>query len=107
MGFSEFLDRVTQPLRTSTEDSIRECKADPSKCLTQLMLDGAVIVLAYAALLYLVDGKQLAVPRALKFYVMFVVLAYVLRYLDVDFADQITRVAGFQLGTKLFLTMAT
>ena len=70
------------------------------------MIDGAVIVLAYAMLLYLVDGASLQPWRAAKFYALFLVLAYALRYLDVDFQEQLTRVAGFQLGTKLFSAMA-
>ena len=93
-------------VRSSTEKALKDCKDHPRKCFRQLLIDGAVIVLAYAMLLYLVDGTALNPMRAAKFYGLFLVLAYVLRYLDVDFQEQLTRVAGFQLGTKLFSAMA-
>lgn len=96
------LDWITQ----STEESLKECKKDPGKCVSQLLLDGAVIILAYALLAYVVDGTILSATKALKFYALFMLLTFVLRWLDVDFQDQITRVAGFQLGTKLFMSMA-
>lgn len=70
------------------------------------MLDGLLIVFSYALLVYLVDGKHLHYGRAAMFYLLFLVLAYAFRYLDVDFQEQLTRVAGFQIGTKLFSAMA-
>jgi hypothetical protein len=102
-----FLDFLLTPLRESTEEAVHQCKEKPGKCARQLLLDGLVIVLAYAFLLYVVEGKVLAWVRGVKFYVLFLFVAFVLRYLDVDFQDQLTRVAGFQLGTKLFAAMAT
>lgn len=106
MGFGEFLDSVTGTFKNSTEQSLKDCSATPGKCVGQLMLDGLVIVAAYSLLLYVVDGQALVARKALKFYALFLFLAFVLRYLDVDFQDQLTRVAGFQLGTKLFMTLA-
>lgn len=99
MGLFDFL-------KNSTEQSLENCKEHPKKCLTQLMIDGLVIVLSYGMLVYLVDGRTLCPVKAAKFYVLFLVLAYAFRYLDVDFQEQLTRVAGFQVGTKLFMAMA-
>lgn len=89
----------------STEQTLKECRQHPSKCLAQLMLDGAVIVASYALLTYLLDGRSLQWDRVARFYGLFLFLAFVFRYLDVDFQEQLTRVAGFQLGTKLFLAL--
>ena len=99
MGFLDLLNK-------STEQSVKECRTDPAKCLAQLMADGAVIIASYSLLLYVVDGQMVAWPKALKFYGLFLLLAFVFRYLDLDFQEQLTRVAGFQIGTKLFLAMA-
>lgn len=100
MGLFDFL-------KNSTEQSLKECKANPRKCFAQLLLDGLVIIASYGSLVYLVDGKMVDPLKALKFYGLFLVIAYVFRYLDVDFQEQLTRVAGFQVGTKLFMAMAS
>lgn len=92
-------------VRSSTEQHLKKCKEQPGKCLSQLLLDGVVIIAAYALLLWAVEGGTLQVSKAVKFYVLFIGLAFVLRYLDVDFQEHLTRVAGFQLGTKLFLAL--
>lgn len=99
MGLFDFM-------RTSTEQSLKNCKEHPKKCFRQLVIDGLVIVLSYGMLLYLVDGRPLDPIKAAKFFVLFLALAYAFRYLDVDFQEQLTRVAGFQVGTKLFMAMA-
>lgn len=83
-----------------------ECKDDTKKCVSQLALDGVVIVATYALLLWVVDDSVLAWTKALKFYVLYMFLAFVFKYLGVDFQDQLTRVAGIQLGSKLFMAMA-
>lgn len=83
-----------------------DCRKEPGKCTAQIVVDGAVIIFAYAVLLYAVEGAMLPWRRALKFYGLFVFLAFLLRYVNVDFQEQLTRVAGFQLGTKLFMSMA-
>jgi hypothetical protein len=97
---------VYNPFANSTEDALKECREKPAKCLSHLALDAAVIVAAYGFLVWAVDGARLSPTKALKFYALFMVVAFVLRYLDVDFQDQLTRVAGFQIGTKLFMAMA-
>lgn len=89
-------------LVNSTEKALKDCKDHPRKCFRQLLIDGAVIVMSYGLLVFLLDGKILEVKRTVTFYGLFLLLAYAFRYLDVDFQEQLTRVAGFQIGTKLF-----
>ena len=91
--------------KQSTEQSLKECREHPARCFKQLLVDGLVIIASYALLLYLVDGRTIEWARAAKFYALFLVLAFVFRLLDVDFQEQLTRVAGFQLGTKLYLAL--
>lgn len=90
----------------STEANLKGCAQQPQKCARQLALDGAVIIASHALLVFLLDGKMLEWRRALTFYALFMVLAFAFRMLDVDFQEQLTRVAGFQLGTKLFGALA-
>lgn len=92
-------------LKQSTEQSLKECQKQPTRCFRQLLLDGLVIISSYSLLLYLVDGRVVDVRRAVTFYALFLVLAFAFRWLDVDFQEQLTRVAGFQIGTKLFAAL--
>lgn len=94
-------------LRESTEGNLKQCKEHPRKCFRQLLVDGLLIVASYGLLTYLLDGKALDPRRALAFYVLFLALALAFRYMDVDFQEQLTRVAGFQIGTKLFGALTT
>lgn len=89
----------------STEHNLQGCKDHPGRCARQLATDGLVIVASYALLAYLVDGKVVQLSRAATFYGLFMLLAFAFRALDVDFQEQLTRVAGFQLGTKLMLAL--
>lgn len=107
MGLAEFWNSVASSFKNSSEDTLKACRDNPAKCIGQLMLDGLVIIAAYALLVWVVDSQCLTLRKAATFYAMFIFLAFVLRYLDVDFQDQLTRVAGFQLGTKLFMALAT
>jgi hypothetical protein len=94
-----------ETIKNSTEQAVKECKKDPKKCVRQLLLDGVVIVASYGLLLYLVEGRTLAWTNIARFYAVFLVIAFVFRYLDLDFQEQLTRVAGFQVGTKLFMLL--
>lgn len=91
--------------RQSTEQTLKECRKHPAKCLRQLAVDGFIIVASYAVLLYAVDGKAVQWRRVATFYALFMMLAFVFHSLDVDYQEQLTRVAGFQLGTKLFAAL--
>jgi hypothetical protein len=102
----EALRSVTAPFTNSTEQTLKECDRHPGKCLRQLLVDGAMIVIAYMVLLYAVDGQALGWRKAGKFYALFLGLAFVFRLLDLDYQDQLTRAAGFQLGSKLFMALA-
>lgn len=89
----------------STQQWLKGCKDRPTKCFRQLLVDGAVIISSFSVLSYLVDGTVVQWDRALKFYALFLAVAFVFRYLDVDFQENLTRVAGFQIGSKLFATL--
>ena len=74
--------------------------------MTKTLGEGLVIIVAYMMLLLVVEGKHLKWQNAAKFYALFVGLSLLFRWLDIELQDQLTRVAGFQLGTKLFFALA-
>jgi hypothetical protein len=99
------LSSLLDVVRTSTEQHLRQCKDHADKCARQLALDGLVIIASYALLLYLLEGEVVPWRRAATFYALFVALAFVFRWLDLGLYEQLTRVAGFQIGTKLFAAL--
>lgn len=82
------------------------CREHPLSCLREMVLDGAVIVIAYALLAYTIEGKSVDGCRAVLFLSLYVGLSFGLRYMNLEFGEQLSRVVGFQLGNKLFTCLA-
>lgn len=111
----DWLNSLFKPFLSSTQQSTTSraslggppsCRQDPRKCLAQLMMDGLVIICAYAMLTHFIEGKTLDAEKTITFYTLFVGLSFSLKWMDVEFGDQLARVVGFQLGTKLFGALA-
>ena len=92
---------------TSSEETDQDasCTSDVRVCLRRTLVDGGAIIAAYAVILYATDGVMPSPHKVIKFYLLFAALAFLFRLLDADL-DQLTRVAGFQLGLKLFGVLA-
>jgi hypothetical protein len=91
-----------KPIATTVDEEVDEsCGSNLGACMQRTLLDGAAIVLAYAVIVYVTDGKVLGACKIAKFYALFVALAFMFRFVGADL-DQLTRVAGFQVGLKLF-----
>ena len=85
-----------------------DARKTPLKCLGRVLLDAAVIVGAYAALSFALDkGSSVSLDATATFVAVFVPIAYAIKALDMEYHDQLARVAAFHLGTKVFnvLTM--
>ena len=85
--------------------SNQKCDDDLEKCMGKTLVDGLVIVLAYAIVAYAVEGRMLDLTKVVKYYGLFVALAFIFRYVNADM-NQLTRVAGVQVALKLFGVMA-
>lgn len=86
---------------TAGEEEEETCGQDLTQCMRRTLVDGVAIIVAYSVIVYATEGKMLSTPAVLKFYGLFVALAFLFRFMNADM-DQLTRVAGFQLGLKLF-----
>lgn len=80
----------------------------PGKCLGRIVMDALIIAGAYAALsVALGNSSAVSVDGTVTFFVVFIPLAYFLKLLDVEWHDQLSKVAAFQLGIKVFNTLST
>ena len=103
MGAKEAL--AVKPLAATDDAPRAPCAGDYARCVRKAALDGLALLLGYALLVAAVDGKPPRARAMAKFYGLFIALALLFRWMDVD-VDQLTRVAGFQLGIKLFQVLA-
>lgn len=87
-------------------DNDTNCKDDPGKCLRQVIVDGIVFAALYAALTQLVDKQWPSPDGIVGFVAIWVPIAFIVKVMHLEYADQLARVIGFQLGTKLFSIMS-
>lgn len=75
----------------------------PRTLLRTALLEACLVLGSFAALSLALDhGASLAPTNAALFLALFVPLSYLLKALDVEYSDQLVRVALFQMGIKLF-----
>jgi len=100
------MDTQTQMLKVeplaATDDQGPDtpCGSDAMQCLKRTLIDGAAIVAAYGIILYAAEGKLPPWTKIAKFFILFIALVFLFREMGHEL-DQLTRVAGFQLGMKL------
>lgn len=92
------------PSKTTCPDG--ECWHNPWKCLRGVLLDACVIAGAYAALAVALDnGISVTSDGLLTFVAIFVPLTFIIKALNLEYGDQLPRVALFHLATKVFNVM--
>lgn len=84
-----------------------DCRRKPWVCLRAAALDAAIIMSVSVALaLALNTGATVSREGLLTFAAIFVPVGFALRVFDVEYSDQLPRVALFHLSTKIFNAMA-
>lgn len=89
------------------EDSNTCSPERPWKCLWRVAMDALVIVGVYGLLTMLIEERAPRLDALVTFLSLFVPIGFGLHMMKLDYADQLVRVAGFQLGTKIFATLTT
>jgi hypothetical protein len=104
---------TTTTVRESTKD-IFNLDEDPSSSsekaytiLWKVSVDALVIVTVYAFLTIIIEETMPNIDAVLTFLSLFIPIGFGLKLFSLDFAEQLVRVAGFQLGTRIFLTLAS
>ena len=76
--------------------------------MRSVLLDASVIAGTYAVLALALDkGSSLSLDGALTFFAVFVPLAFGIKALNLEYSDQLPRVAFFHLATKIFNVLAS
>lgn len=84
-----------------------DCRRKPVTCLRAAAMDAAIIMGVYVALAMALDkGATVSRDGLLTFAAIFVPVGFALRAFDVEYSDQLPRVALFHLATKIFNVMA-
>ena len=101
------LDRL---LKSSTKKTYDNCKAAPGLCAQQIVLDGLVLVAMYMMALYLIDGVkptwEYVRTHVVKYMTLFIATSFVLRFMEVDFADALSRGAAVFIAAKFLSALA-
>lgn len=86
-----------------------DCRRKPWTCLRAAVTDAAIIMGVSVVLALALDsskGGGVSREGLLTFAAIFVPLGFALRAFDVEYSDQLPRVALFHLATKIFNVMA-
>lgn len=86
----------------STQKNTETCRSHPGKCLGQVSFDGIVIVAIYSLLTYVMNKQGLSMDASLTFLSLWIPLQFIFKSLDLEYSDQLARVAGWTIGNKLF-----
>lgn len=93
------MDWIAEALRSS------DCKRSPVACLKQVARDGAIFVLIFSVLSLSIDNKYPEINSLAEFMVLYVPVVFFLRAMDMEYAEQFGRVAGWLLAQKMFGVM--
>ena len=98
---------IEKLVSNSTQKNTESCRSHPGKCLGQVVFDGLVIVAIYAILTWVLNQDVVSADASLTFLSMWIPVNYILKALDLEYSDQLARVAGWTLGNRLFSILTT
>lgn len=93
-------------LEKSTDSNTANCKVNPGMCLWQCCIDGVVFASLFTAVSFLIDHRAPDVNSIFTFLSIWVPTLFLLKALDLEYSDQLARVAGWSLGSKMFSALA-
>ena len=77
------------------------CHERPWPCLQQLVIGTLAIGVAWTAIAWYVDAKPPNVRHLLKFWAIYLPVAFLLRWMDVEIQDKLAIAAGMTIGNKM------
>jgi hypothetical protein len=89
----------------STDDNTRNCKQDPTTCLWQCCVDALVFMVLFSVMSVLIDHRRPNVDSLGTFAAVWIPTLFALKILDLEYSDQLARVAGWSLAQKMFSVM--
>lgn len=91
----------------SDKEKTDNCRENPAACLGQVVVDGCVIVMLFGFLSYTIDAQMPSMENSAAFLSVWVPVLFLLKAMELEYADQLARVAGFTLATKIFAILTT
>ena len=77
------------------------CHERPWPCLQQLVIGTLAIGAAWTAIAWYVDAKPPNARHLLKFWAIYLPVAFFLRWMDVEIQDKLAIAAGMTIGNKM------
>ena len=84
-----------------SQNNTRDCRKSPSRCLAQLTLDSALIAVLFTGLAWFLDTRVPTLDQGISFVAIFTAIGFLLKYLQVEYEEQLGRAAGFTLANKV------
>lgn len=101
---------INTAAKGSTKMTYDKCKEDRTRCLLQVIIDGIALVSMYMLAIYVIDGTVITMKylknQAAKYMLIYTVCSFVLRYLDVDYEDALSRGAAVVIAAKFVTALA-
>lgn len=94
---------------TCTADKDNDAKPMPCpwESLRAVGIEASLILGAFGLLSLSLDrGATLSWDATVTFLTIFVPISFIMKAIDVDYSDQLARVAMFQMGVKIFNVLA-
>lgn len=105
------LTTIIDLAKESSKSAFDRCKQSPGVCIRQVLIDAFVLIGMYSLTIYAIEGPDLftvdyAKTSLAKYFVLYVACSFVLRYLDVDYEDALSRGAAMLIAGKMVTVMA-
>jgi hypothetical protein len=92
--------------KTCPQHESNKDKHNPSKIFGQVVLDAFILIASYTFVSCVMDScETIHLNGILLFVTVFVPLGMFVRSMEVEYQEQLTRVAFFHLATKIFNAM--
>ena len=93
-------------IEKSTDENTAKCKLDPNACLWQCCVDAIVFVILFSAMSMLIDHRRPNIDSLVIFLSIWIPTLFFLKAMDLEYSDQLARVAGWTLAQKMFSVMS-
>lgn len=107
---ASFFQPLISVARTSSKAAFDKCKDAPGECVRQILIDVTVLIFMFGLTVYAAEGinvftKSYFHNKVSKYFVIYVLCSFMLRYLDTDYEDALSRGAAMLISGKLISIM--
>lgn len=92
-------------INKSTDENTKNCKDTPNECLWQCIVDAMVFVTMFTSMSFLIDHRGPNINNILTFVSVWIPTLFLLKAMDLEYSDQLARVIGWSLGSKMFSSL--